>query len=77
MNYDWKAGELALTYNRTEPDGPSITRSSDLVKFIRPLYEPDIEVREKFFVIGVSMGLPRVPRPSVKVHESHVLVSAK
>ena len=53
-HYDWKAGELALTYNRTEPDGPKVTRSNDLVKFIRPLYEPDIEVREKFFVIGVS-----------------------
>lgn len=52
--YNWKAGELALTYNRTEPDGPSITRSSDLVKFIRPLYGGEIEVREKFFVVGVS-----------------------
>jgi len=54
MEYNWKAGELALTYNRTEPDGPSITRSSDLVKFIRPLYGGEIEVREKFFVVGVS-----------------------
>jgi len=52
--YNWKAGELALTYNRTEPDGPSITRSADLVKFIRPLYGGEIEVREKFFVVGVS-----------------------
>ena len=51
---NWKAGELALTYNRTEPDGPSITRSADLVKFIRPLYGGEIEVREKFFVVGVS-----------------------
>jgi DNA repair protein RadC len=54
MEYNWKAGELALTYNRTEPDGPSITRSADLVKFIRPLYGGEIEVREKFFVVGVS-----------------------
>lgn len=54
MEYNWKAGELALTYNRTEPDGPKVTRANDLVKFIRPLYEPDIEVREKFFIIGVS-----------------------
>lgn len=54
MNYDWKAGELALTYNRTEPDGPKITRAEDLLKIIRPLYGDEIEVREKFFVIGVS-----------------------
>ncbi len=61
MNYDWKAGELALTYNRTEPDGPKVTTSNDLVKFIRPLYEPDIEVREKFFVIGVSLTYEPLP----------------
>ena len=54
MNYDWKAGELALTYKRTEPDGPKITRAEDLLKIIRPLYGDEIEVREKFFVIGVS-----------------------
>ena len=54
MNYDWKAGELALTYNRTKPDGPKIASARDLVKFIRPLYEDEIEVREKFMVLGVS-----------------------
>ena len=54
MNYDWKAGELALTYNRIEPDGPKVQRAIDLVKFIRPLYDPDIEVRERFFIVGVS-----------------------
>lgn len=54
MNYDWKAGELALTYNRTKPDGPKIATARDLVKFIRPLYEDEIEVREKFMVLGVS-----------------------
>lgn len=52
--YDWKAGELALTYNRTEPDGPKVTRSTDLVKFLRPLYDPDLEVRERFFIVGLS-----------------------
>jgi len=54
MNYDWKAGELALTYNRTEPDGPRVTIAVDLVKFLRPLYDPDLEVRERFFIIGLS-----------------------
>ena len=54
MNYDWKAGELALTYNRTEPDGPKVTQAIDLVKFLRPLYDPDLEVRERFFIVGVS-----------------------
>ena len=54
MNYDWKAGELALTYNRTEPDGPKVTRAIDLVKFLRPLYDPDLEVRERFFIVGIS-----------------------
>lgn len=54
MEYNWKAGELALTYNRTEPDGPKVTRSIDLVKFLRPLYDPDLEVRERFFIVGVS-----------------------
>jgi len=54
MNYDWKAGELALTYNRTEPDGPKVTMATDLVKFLRPLYDPDLEVRERFFIVGVS-----------------------
>jgi len=52
--YDWKAGELALTYNRTEPDGPKVTMATDLVKFLRPLYDPDLEVRERFFIVGVS-----------------------
>ena len=54
MNYDWKAGELALTYNRTEPDGPKVSRAIDLVKFLRPLYDPDLEVRERFFIVGIS-----------------------
>ena len=54
MEYDGKAGELALTYNRTEPDGPKVTRSTDLVKFLRPLYDPDLEVRERFFIVGLS-----------------------
>ena len=54
MNYDWKAGELALTYNRTEPDGPKVTRDTDLLKILRPLYDPDIEVRERFFIVGLS-----------------------
>lgn len=54
MNYDWKAGELALTYKRTKPDGPKVTRAIDLVKFIRPLYDPDLEVRERFLIVGVS-----------------------
>ena len=54
MNYDWKVGELALTYKRTKPDGPRVTRAIDLVKFIRPLYDPDLEVRERFFIVGVS-----------------------
>jgi len=54
MNYNWKAGELALTYNRTEPDGPKVTQAIHLVKFLRPLYDPDLEVRERFFIVGVS-----------------------
>lgn len=54
MNYDWKAGELALTYNRTEPDGPRVAMAVDLVKFLRPLYDPDLEVRERFFIVGLS-----------------------
>ena len=51
---DWKAGELALTYNRTEPDGPKITMSTELLSTVRPFYEECMEVREKFMVVGLS-----------------------
>jgi DNA repair protein RadC len=54
MKDSWKAGELALTYKRTNPDGPKIVSSRCLEKIIRPMYGDEMEVREKFYAIGLS-----------------------
>lgn len=54
MDTFFRAGELALTYNRTQPDGPKIQRPADIINMIRPLYGDEMEVREKFIIIGVS-----------------------
>lgn len=50
----WKAGELALTYNRTEPDGKKVTNPDHLVQTLRDCYGDAIEVMEQSFVIGLS-----------------------
>lgn len=54
MKQDWKAGELALTYNRTEPDGRAITRPETMTAELRKYYGDDIEVREVAIVVGLS-----------------------
>jgi len=54
MKQDWKAGELALTYNRTEPDGRRITRPEAITAELRKYYGDDIEVREVAIVVGLS-----------------------
>ncbi len=54
MKQDWKAGELALTYNRTEPDGRAITRPEIMTTELRKYYGDDMEVREVAIVVGLS-----------------------
>ena len=54
MKQDWKAGELALTYNRTEPDGRRITCPEVSTAELRKYYGDDMEVREVALVIGLS-----------------------
>lgn len=54
MKQDWKAGELALTYNRTEPDGRAITRPETMTAELRKYYGDDMEVREVAIVVGLS-----------------------
>ena len=54
MKQDWKAGELALTYNRTEPDGRRITRPETITAELRKYYGDDMEVREVAIVVGLS-----------------------
>ena len=50
----FKAGELALTYKRTEPDREKVTSPNHLVKTLRDCYGDAIEVMEQSFVIGLS-----------------------
>ena len=50
----FKAGELALTYRRTEPDGKKVTNPDNLVQTLRDCYGDTIEVMEQAFVIGLS-----------------------
>lgn len=54
MNCDWKAGELALTYTRTEPDGDTIRQAIDCVPRFRAAMGPEIELREQAYIIGLS-----------------------
>ena len=54
MKQDWKAGELALTYNRTEPDGMRVTRPEAMTAELRKYYGDDMEVREVAIVVGLS-----------------------
>lgn len=54
MKQDWKAGELALTYNRTEPDGRRVTHPEVMTAELRKYYGDDIEVREVAIVVGLS-----------------------
>ena len=54
MKQYWKAGELALTYNRTEPDGRAITRPETMTAELRKYYGDDMEVREVALVVGLS-----------------------
>jgi len=54
MNCDWKAGELSLTYTRTEPDGDTIRKPTDCVSRFRAAMGPDIEIRETAYIMGLS-----------------------
>lgn len=50
----WKAGELALTYTRTAPDGDAVTQSAHIHSRLREAYGDSIEVVETAVVIGLS-----------------------
>lgn len=50
----WKAGELALTYSRTQPDGDAVTQSKHVADRLRDAYGDTIEVCETAVVIGLS-----------------------
>lgn len=53
---DWKAGELALTYKRTKPDGKKVTTPDHVVDLIRKCIGDEMEVREVGVIVGVSRG---------------------
>lgn len=53
---DWKAGELALTYKRTKPDGKKVTTPDHVVDLIRQAIGDEMEVREVGVIVGVSRG---------------------
>jgi len=51
---EWTAGELAVTYNREQPDGPVVKRPEDTIKLLRRCYADSIEVRESAICVGIS-----------------------
>jgi DNA repair protein RadC len=50
----WTAGELAMTYNRAELDGPTIKSPQATIELLRRCYSDSIEFRESAICIGVS-----------------------
>lgn len=53
-NYNWKAGEVKLTYKRKHPNETRVFNAEETVKFARKLFGDAIEHRECFFAIGLN-----------------------